>query len=31
MSEEQLQAHFGLSPLGWTEMAAKLARLMAYL
>lgn len=31
VSEEQLQAHFGLSPLGWTEMAAKLARVMAYL
>ena len=30
LSEEQLQAHFGLSPLGWTEMAAKLARVMAY-
>lgn len=30
LTEEQLQAHFGLSPLGWTEMAAKLARVMAY-
>jgi len=29
-SDEQMQAFFGLSPLGWTEMAAKLARLAAY-
>lgn len=30
-TEAQLQFRFGLSPLGWTEMAAKLARLMAYI
>lgn len=29
-SDEHLQAYFGLSPLGWTEMAAKLTRLVAY-
>lgn len=30
-SDEHLQAFFGLSPLGWTEMSAKLARLVAYM
>jgi hypothetical protein len=26
MNEEQLQFKYGLSPLGWSEMEAKLAR-----
>ena len=29
LTEEQLQHKYGLSPLGWTEMAAKLQRIVA--